>query len=276
MSPIEEQPAKDIEMEGKALQEEEEEEEPLIQTDPITGLTTEQAEKALDKWGPNEIPVPESPIYMLFLRQFTGFLPILIEIAAIISLSTEDFIDFGIIVGILLINACIGFREEYHAKKSLEEVSGSLTSGIAVRRNGEIQFLDTTVLVPGDIVLLVGGTVVPADVKWVSGDVMSIDTAALTGEPLPRKYPSHEFGDVLLSGTTVKAGECYGQVMATAANTEIGQAQADVFKDKSIRIVSVFQAKILVSMIMFGFRCLVGLGVTSPDCLLCTNMIRAC
>jgi len=74
---------------------------------------------------------------------------------------------------------------------------------------------------------------------------MSIDTAALTGEPIPRKYPSPDYGDIILSGTTVVAGECYGQVMLTGTNTEIGQAQADVLKDKSVRVVSVFQVKIM-------------------------------
>ncbi|CAB9514650.1 Plasma membrane ATPase 2 (Fragment) [Seminavis robusta] len=238
-----EQPVKDVEM-GKTV--DEEETVPLLPTDPDTGLTSEQVEAALEKWGPNDIPVPESPLYMLFLRQFTGFLPLLIEIAAIVSLAAQDFVDFAIILGILLINAILGFREEYHAKKSLDEVSGSLTSEIAVRRDGKTKTVVTTELVPGDICLLVGGAVVPADVKWLKGDVMSIDTAALTGEPLPRKYPSDEYGYTLLSGTTVKAGECYVQVMATAANTEIGQAQADILKDKSIRVVSVFQAKIMM------------------------------
>jgi len=241
--PAESVEVKDVEM-GKPT--DEEETVPLIPTDVDVGLTTEQMEQALEKWGPNDIPVPEKPLYMLFLKQFTGFLPLLIEIAAIVSLGAQDWTDFAIIVAILLINAILGFREEYHAKKSLEEVSGSLISEIAVRRNGETNQLPTTELVPGDICLLVGGTVVPADVKWLKGDVMSIDTAALTGEPLPRKYPSPDYGDILLSGTTVKAGECYGQVIATAAHTEIGQAQADILKDKSVRVVSVFQTKIMM------------------------------
>jgi H+-transporting ATPase len=225
-------------------------------TDPDTGLTTSQVEKALEKYGLNEIPAPVTPLYMLFLYQFSGFLPFLIEVAAIVSLGVQDYVDFGIITAILVINACLGFREEYHAKKSLDELSSSLESEIAVRRNGEVVQISTTQLVPGDIILLVGGTVVPADTQWIRGDAMQIDTAALTGEPIPRKYPSTEYGDVIWSGTTVVAGECYGQVMATGLKTEIGRAQADILKDKSVRIVSVFQAKIMVVVQILVSSCL--------------------
>jgi H+-transporting ATPase len=216
-----------------------------VPTDPTTGLTSEQVAQALARYGPNEIPVPDTPLYLLFVRQFVGFLPFLIELAAIVSLAVQDYIDFGIILGILLVNGCLGFREEYHAKKSLQAVSASLDSEIAVRRDGLTTSLLVKQLVPGDIVFLVGGTIVPADVLWISGDVVQLDTAALTGEPLPRKYPSAEHGRTLLSGTTVTAGECYGQVLRIGTATEIGQAQVDILQDKSVRIVSVFQQKIM-------------------------------
>jgi len=129
----------------------------------------------------------------------------------------------------LFINACLGFHEEYKAKKSLDELSHQLESEVAVRRNGETLQLNVKELVPGDVVLLVGGTIVPADTKWIKGDTVSVDTAPLTGEPIPRKYPG-EHGDVILSGTTVVAGECYGRVMA----------------DKTVSVVSVFQKKIML------------------------------
>lgn len=223
-----------------------EEKDLLAMTDPDSGLTDAEYAVALEKYGKNEIPVTETPLYVLFLRQFVGFLPVLIEVAAIVSLAVEDFVDFGIIIAMLSVNACLGFREEYHAKKSLDEVSGSLESEITVRRNqGETKQILTKDLVPGDIILLVGGTILPADTKWVKGDKMQIDTAAMTGEPIPRKYPSSEHGDILLAGTTVVSGECYGQVMFTGTHTEIGKAQEDILKDKSVRVVSVFQEKIM-------------------------------
>ena len=124
-------------------------------------------------------------------------------------------------------------------------MSNSLDNEIGVRRERVTTSVSTKELVPGDIVLLVGGTIVPADVKWVKGDKMSIDTAALTGEPVPRKYPSNEYGDEIYSGTTVVAGECYARVLRTGVHTEIGQAQSNVMKDKAVRVVSVFQQKVM-------------------------------
>lgn len=216
-------------------------------SDPLNGLKDAEVERAREKFGVNDIPVASTPLYVLFLRQFIGFLPLLIELAALVSLVVGDYADFGIIFSILLINAVLGFREEYHAKKSLDELANSIESEITVLRNGgRAIVIPTTQLVPGDIIFLVGGCVIPADVKWLRGDVMSIDTAALTGEPIPRKYPSSVYGPVMLSGTTVKAGECYGRVMLTGSMTEMGNAQADVLKDKSVRVVSVFQTKIMI------------------------------
>lgn len=156
-------------------------------TDVDIGLKDTEVETAKQQYGKNEIPVVETPLYMLFLRQFIGFLPMLIELAALVSLAVGDYTDFGIILAMLIINALLGFREEYHAKKSLDELSNAIDSEVATRRNGETTQLNTKELVPGDIVLLVGGTIIPADMKWIKGDTMSIDTAAMTGEPIPRK-----------------------------------------------------------------------------------------
>jgi len=207
------------------------------------GLMDDEVTKSREINGSNEIPTHVTPTYMLFLKQFFGFMPLLILAAAIVTIGELDYPDFIILICMLLINATLGFREEYHAKKALDELSNSLESEITVVRNGSSMALLVSEIVTGDIVMLVGGNMVPADVKWLRGDVMSIDTAAMTGEPLPRKYPG-EHGDVMLSGTTCKAGECYGQVIAVGTNTEMGKAQADVMGDKQVRVVSAFQKKI--------------------------------
>ena len=94
----------------------------------------------------------------MYLHNIQLYQPILIEVAALISLGLGDYPDFGIICGLLLANACLGFREEYHAKKSLDELSDQLESEIAVRREGTTTQMNVKELVPGDVVLLVGGT----------------------------------------------------------------------------------------------------------------------
>jgi magnesium-transporting ATPase (P-type) len=80
------------------------------------------------------------------------------------------------------------------------------------------------------VILVVAGNMIPADVEWLEGDILAIDTAALTGEPLPRKYPSEQHGRIMLSGCTVKAGEAYCLVKETGVRTEIGQGQSEIVK----------------------------------------------
>lgn len=119
---------------------------------------------------------------------------------------------------------------------------------IAVLRDGQANHLLTRLLVPGDVILLVGGASVPADVEWLEGDILSVDTAALTGEPLPRKYPSDEYGRLILCGATITAGEAYCVVRKTGINTEIGGSQAEIMKDKTTKKISVFEEKVLLSV----------------------------
>ena len=91
---------------------------------------------------------------------------------------------------------------------------------IAVLRDGHAEYLLTRLLVPGDVVLLIGGCATPADIEWLEGDILSVDTAALTGEPLPRKYPSDEHGKLILCGTIIRAGEAYGIVRKTGKSNK--------------------------------------------------------
>lgn len=161
-------------------------------TNPTTGLTDDEVSRSQAEYGPNEIPVHVTPVYLLFVRQFTGFVSILIDIAAIISIAVLDCVDFAIVLVILVVSAVLGFCEEHKAKKSLDELASKMESEIAVIRNGATNSIPTAELVPGDVVVfLVAGDVIPADSKWICGDVMSVDTAALIGEPIPRYVHMH-------------------------------------------------------------------------------------
>lgn len=213
--------------------------------DARNGLTSAEVEELYKIHGYNELPVIVVPLWYIFLTQFTGTMPYMLELACVLSLAVTDYIDFAIIATMILCNGYLGFHEELKAKESLEELTNKMEQRIAVLRDGHAQHLLTRLLVPGDVILLVGGCAIPADVEWLEGDVLAIDTAALTGEPLPRKYPSHEHGNLILCGCTVRAGEAYCIVRKTGTNTEIGSTQEDIMKDKATAKVSVFEEKVL-------------------------------
>ena len=175
-------------------------------------------------------------------------MPYMLEVACIVSLAIGDYADFGIIFAMLLCNGCLGFYEELKAAHSLAELTNKMENHIPTLRDGVAEQLLTRLLVPGDIVLLCGGCAVPADIDWVEGDILAVNTAALTGEPLPRKYPSDDHGTLILCGCTIQAGEAYGIVRKTGINTEIGAANSDIMKDKTETKVSVFERKVLLTV----------------------------
>ncbi|CAK9101015.1 Probable plasma membrane ATPase (PAT2) (Proton pump) [Durusdinium trenchii] len=210
------------------------------------GLTSAEAAKRIEEYGPNEIPVIETPIWKMILSQFVGTMPVMLEVSCVISAAAGDWPDFFVILAMVLVNAALGFREEMKAKNALAELTNQMESSIPCLRDGQTQSLPVSKLVPGDVIHLRGGALTPADVEWLEGDVLTIDTAALTGEPLPRKYPSEEYGKLILSGTTVKSGEAYCVVRLTGTNTEIGQGQADIMADRQTAAVSVFEQRVMV------------------------------
>eukprot|EP01038_Epipyxis_sp_PR26KG_P007486 gene7486-10201_t len=212
------------------------------------GLTTEQAEEKYKEWGFNELPEIKVSLLWLLFVQFTGTMPYMLELACLISIIVGDYPDFGIILAMLLANGFLGFYEQLKAAESLAELTNKMEQKIPVLRDGKAEQLLTRLLVPGDVVLLMGGAMVPADIEWLEGDILSVDTAALTGEPLPRKYPSDEYGKLILCASTIRAGEAYGIVRKTGINTEIGSANADIMKDKTQHKVSVFEARVLLAV----------------------------
>jgi len=212
------------------------------------GLTSDKAAEQLEKYGYNELPQIVVPLWYIFLIQFTGTMPYMLELACILALIVADYIDFAIIFMMVCCNGYLGFHEELKAKASLEELTNKMEQKIAVLRDGTAEHMNTRLLVPGDVVLLVGGVALPADVEWFEGDVLAIDTAALTGEPLPRKYPSEEYGNLILCGCTVRAGEAYAIVRKTGINTEVGSSQAEIMKDKTTAKISVFEERVLFAV----------------------------
>jgi H+-transporting ATPase len=245
----------------------------------LRGLTTAEATRLLEEHGRNEIPEHETPWFILLGKQFIGTMPFMLELACVVAGIIEDWEDFGIILAMLLINGFIGFYEEHKAKQSLDALKSQMTATVPVKRDGAMVIKEVAELVPGDVIFLRGGNIVPADCEFIEGDEMQVDTASLTGEPLPRKVPRPDRhdeepgkGKELLSGCIIKQGEGHCVVKTTGLKTEIGQA-ADLVQQASGHHVSIFEKKImqivqtviLISVIDAGILLYVEVQVRGKD-----------
>ncbi len=149
------------------------------------GLSSNEAARRLAETGPNALEEEKANPLLKFLGYYWGPIPWMIEIAAILSLVTGDQKDFFIIAAMLIFNGLIGFWQENKAANALTALKGQLALKARVLRNEKWQEVDAADLVPGDVIRLRLGDIIPADCKLMDGDYISIDQAALTGESLP-------------------------------------------------------------------------------------------
>src|SRR5436305_12413039 len=189
-------------------------------TDPKTGLNSVEIQERLSKYEPNALPEDKKSAFSALLAYFWGPIPWMIEAAALMALIVGDWGDLTIITSLLLFNALLGFWEEHEASNALDALKNSLALKARVLRSGKWEQVDAQTLVPGDIVRLYLGDVVPGDCKLIRGDYISIDQSALTGESLPVTKKS---GDDAYSGSVVKEGEMVAVITATGANTFFGR-----------------------------------------------------
>jgi len=189
-------------------------------TDPKTGLDSAQLQERLSKYGPNALAEEKKSALSAFLAYFWGPIPWMIEAAALMAFIVRDWGDFTIIASLLLFNALLGFWEEHEAANALDALKSSLALKARVLRDGKWQEVDARTLVPGDVIRLYLGDVVPADCKLIEGNYISIDQSALTGESLPVTKTS---GEDAYSGSVVKQGEMVAVITATGANTFFGR-----------------------------------------------------
>jgi len=184
------------------------------------GLSSSDAESRLDEYGFNEIAEKKVNPILKFLAYFWGPIPWMIEVAAVLSAFLGRWEDFAIISLLLLMNGVVGFWQENKADRAIELLKKKLAPGARVRRDGEWKDLPSRLLVPGDVVRVRLGEIVPADIKLFDGDLLQVDESALTGESLPvEKKPS----DVAYSGSIVRMGEMDGLVYATGMETYFGR-----------------------------------------------------
>src|SRR6266403_4093713 len=191
-----------------------------LRADPKTGLNPAEVQERLTKYGPNALAEEKKSALSAFVAYFWGPIPSMIEVAALMALIVGDWGDFTIITSLLLFNALLGFWEEHEASNALDALKSSLALKARALRSEKWEEVDARTLVPGDIIRLYLGDVVPADCNLIQGDYISIDQSALTGESLPVTKKS---GEDAYSGSVVKQGEMVAVVTATGANTFFGR-----------------------------------------------------
>ncbi|EKE67428.1 cation-translocating P-type ATPase, partial [Celeribacter baekdonensis] len=197
------------------------------------GLSTEEAARRLSEYGANRLPEPPKPSPVLrFLAHFHNVLIYVLLGAAVVTAALQHWIDTGVILAVVIVNAVIGYIQEGRAEQAMAAIRGMLAPHSAVLRDGKRVSVDAADLVPGDIVLVEAGDRVPADLRLIEARGLKAEEAILTGESVPVDKGTRpvdadaDLGDrtpMLFSGTLVAAGTGRGVVTATGGHTQIGR-----------------------------------------------------
>jgi Ca2+-transporting ATPase len=211
----------------------------------INGLSEKEAKSRLEKFGFNEIPEKKArhPV-LIFLKQFHSILIYILIIAAIISFFSGDLIDVYIIIGVILINAIMGFVQERKADLSIQALKKMIVLHAKVYREGELLQIAARELVPGDIILIEEGDRIPADARLLEIKVFRTVEASLTGESLPvdknikilpEKTALADCKNMAFMGTFVARGQAKAVVTATGISTAFGKIAQDIEKIKRVK-----------------------------------------
>lgn len=243
------------------------------------GISAEEATKRLAEVGPNELTEKRrrSPFFM-FLDQFKDFMILVLIGAAVISGIIGELTDTMVILVILVLNAVIGFVQEYRAENAMAALKRMASPMATVLRSGEALKIPASFLVPGDIVLIEAGTIVPADMRLLEGAQLKVEEAALTGESVPVEklisvidglsVPLADRINMVFKGTIVSSGRGKGIVVATGMKTELGRIAAMLESEEDVKTplqkrLAVFGRKLamavlLICAVVFGMGLLRG------------------
>jgi Ca2+-transporting ATPase len=205
-----------------------------LEVDAKVGLPNAVAAKRLSESGLNALPeVPPTPFWKLFLGQLRGALVLILIAAVAVSMAVGDWIEAGVILAIVLLNAFVAALQEQRADVALQALKKMAAPEAQVLRDGELTALPARELVPGDVVALEAGSIVPADLRLVEGERLQVDEASLTGESVPASKQASASLEVetvvadrvnsVFMGTTVSYGRGRGVVVATGLATELGR-----------------------------------------------------
>jgi H+-transporting ATPase len=203
------------------------------------GLSQAEAQKRLTQYGPNEIEEKKTNPFLKFLTYFWGPIPWMIEVAVILSGVVRHWPDFFIILLLLVSNAVVGFWEESQAGNAIAALKAKLAIKARVKRDGKWTDPAAREVVPGDVIRLRLGDIVPADARLLAGDPVEVDQSALTGESLPAERKP---GEAVFSGSIMRRGEIEAMVYATGADTYFGKTAQLV---EEAHTISHFQRAVL-------------------------------
>lgn len=216
-----------------------------LSTNKKLGLSEEEARRRLSIYGLNEIVVKKKPLYKLFIEQFRNFLIYILLVATLISALLGEIVESVAIVIVVLVMGLMGFIQQYRAEKTLEALKKMATPITRVVRDGEEKEVLSNQLVPGDLVVLRAGDVVPADLRLIEAVDLEIDESSFTGESVPvekkpktildEDVPVSERVNMAFMGTSVVNGAGKGFVVATGNNTELGKLALLIAKEEEER-----------------------------------------
>jgi len=200
---------------------------------PVSGLSSDEAASRQAEYGSNRLKeIPPRSRWLLLLDQFKGILILVLIGAAVLAAAIGDLTDALVILVVVVINAVLGFSQEYRAEQSLAALKKMLAPTAEVRRNGLTMILSADALVPGDIVLLNAGDRVPADGRVIAAHGFEVDESSLTGESrtvgkqvdalVGENIPLAERANLFYMNTTVTRGRAEMVVTATGMHTELG------------------------------------------------------
>jgi Ca2+-transporting ATPase len=209
-----------------------------LETDPLNGLTPDEAGRRLERVGPNELKheAAVSPI-TIFIHQFKNILIVILIVAVVLSALVGELVDAAVILIIVVFCAALGFVQEYRAEKALEALKKMLSSTVTVIRKGLAADVAAMEIVPGDILVLEAGDKLAADIRLIESHSIHCDEAALTGESvpvekadtvLPEGTAVHDMTNMAFTGTTITFGRGRGVVVATGMQTEFGKIAEQV------------------------------------------------
>jgi magnesium-transporting ATPase (P-type) len=238
-----------------------------LATNSEKGLDATEASTRLQKYGPNRLPEGKKRgPFMRFLAQFNNILVYVLLGAGFTKLMLNLWVDAGIIFGVVILNALLGFIQEGKAEKALDSIRNMLSAEARVARGGETRMIPADQLVPGDVVILESGDKIPADLRLIDTKNLRTEEAALTGESVPADKGTDvvrnnaTVGDrenMAFSGTMVVSGRATGVVVATGSETELGRI------NQLLASVSPLETPLLRQIKKFGYTITAAIGVIS-------------